>query len=69
MDWEYKIAIAKVLKGQTKLKFDTDEALKLLNEVGKSGWELVDVNLVGSEAMFTFKRPREQRDESEPLWK
>jgi len=69
MDWEYKIAIAKVLKGQTKLKFDTDEAVKLLNEVGRSEWELTDVKIVGSEAMFTFKRPREQRDEAEPLWK
>jgi hypothetical protein len=69
MGWEYKIAVAKVLKGQAKLKFDTDEAAKLLNEIGKSEWELIDVNLVGSEAMFTFKRPREQRDEVEPLWK
>jgi hypothetical protein len=69
MDWEYKIAVAKVLKGQAKLKFDPDEAVKLLNEIGRSEWELVDVNLVGSEAMFTFKRPREQRDEAEPLWK
>ena len=68
MGWEYKIAVAKVLKGQAKLKFDTDEAVKLLNEIGKSEWELIDVNLVGSEAMFTFKRPREQRDEVEPLW-
>ena len=69
MDWEYKIAISKVLKGQAKLKFDTDEAVKLLNEVGKSEWEVIDVNLAGSEAMFTFKRPRRPRDESEPLWK
>ncbi|HSO75918.1 MAG TPA: hypothetical protein VLU47_13870 [Blastocatellia bacterium] len=69
MGWEYKISIAKVLKGQTKLKFDTDEAVGLLNEVGRSEWELIDVSLVGSEAMYTFKRPREQRDEAEPLWK
>lgn len=69
MGWEYKIAVAKVLKGQAKLKFDTDEAVRLLNESGRSEWELVDVSLVGSEAMFTLKRPREQRDEAEPLWK
>lgn len=69
MDWEYKMAVAKVLKGQAKLKFDTDEAVRLLNEIGQSAWELVDVGLVGSEAMFTFKRPRERRDETEPLWK
>jgi hypothetical protein len=69
MGWEYKITVAKVLKGPAKLKFDTDEAVRLLNESGRSEWELVNVSVVGSEAMFTLKRPREQRDEAEPLWK
>ena len=69
MIWEYKIIVAKVLKGQAKLKFDTDEASQLLNELGRAEWELVDVTLVGTEAMYTIKRQRQHFAEHGSIWK
>jgi hypothetical protein len=69
MSWEYKIIVQKVLKGQTSLRFDTDDAARLLNEAGLGDWELVDVLIVGTEAMFTLKRPRKEIAEGESLWK
>ena len=69
MVWEYKITKVQVLKGKASLKFDFDEAVEKLNELGRTEWELVSVSIVGSEAMLTLKRPQAQLSAGDPLWK
>ncbi|MBI4854157.1 MAG: hypothetical protein HY819_20360 [Acidobacteria bacterium] len=77
--WEYRIEKVKLScksSGKTlSSELDIAPAEELLIEAGQRGWELVDswrINPNTStnvEIMYTFKRPKEEKAQYEPLWK
>jgi hypothetical protein len=55
--WEYKAEYLRIMPGLNKA--DEQNAMRVLNERGMEGWELVAVSPLGDTGSFlvTFKRP------------
>ncbi|KAF0249791.1 MAG: hypothetical protein FD167_805 [bacterium] len=81
--WEYKVEKVKlpyksVGKSLVSSELDLSSAVDLLAEAGQRGWELVSSWQVNPhsrgtgtnvEVLYTFKRPKEEASQYDPLWK